>query len=67
MMELIKARPAGARIVPLINKVDIPGGREKAEKIANYILSRDMLGIRKVVLGQLQHIPDVKEVVPGAR
>ena len=41
MGELIKRGPAGARVVPLINKVDIPGGREKAEKLARHILSLD--------------------------
>jgi probable selenium-dependent hydroxylase accessory protein YqeC len=63
MLELIKRGPAGARVVPLINKVDIPGGREKAEKLARHILSLDPSGIRRVVLGQLQHTPAVKEIV----
>ena len=63
MMELIKRGPAGARVVPLINKVDIPGGREKAEKLAHDILSLDPSGIRRVVLGQLQHVPAVKVIL----
>ena len=63
MMELIKSGPAGARVVPLINKVDIPGGREKAEKLARHLLSLDQPGIRRVVLGQLQHTPAVKAIV----
>jgi probable selenium-dependent hydroxylase accessory protein YqeC len=67
MRELIKQGPAGARVVPLINKVDIPGGREKAEKLARHILSLDPPGIRRVVLGQLQHVPAVKEIVRGAK
>lgn len=65
MIELIKQGPAGARVVPLINKVDIPGGREKAEKLAHHILSLDPPRIRKVVLGQLQHTPAVAAVVTG--
>ena len=65
VMEWIKSGPAGARIVPLINKVDLPGGLEKARKLARYLLSVDPTRIRRVVLGQLQQSPAVKEVVPG--
>ena len=65
MMEWIKRGPAGARIVPLINKVDIPGGLEKAQKLARYLLSVDPTRIRRVVLGQLQQSPAVKGVMPG--
>jgi hypothetical protein len=64
IMELIKRGPAGACVIPLINKVDIPGGREKAEKLAHYILSLDLAGIRRVVLCQLRHFPAVKVIVP---
>ena len=31
VLESVKGGPAGARIVPMINKVDIPGGLEKAK------------------------------------
>ncbi len=65
MLELIKSGPAGARVVPLINKVDIPGGREKAERLARHLLSLDQPRIGRVVLGQLRHTPAVKAVVPG--
>ena len=65
VMEWIKNGPSGARIVPLINKVDIPGGLEKAQKLARYLLAVDPTRIRRVVLGQLQQLPAVKEVVPG--
>jgi hypothetical protein len=63
MMEWIKNGPAGARVVPLINKVDIPGGLEKARKLSRYLLSVDPTRIRRVVLGQVQQLPAVKEVV----
>ena len=63
--ELIKSSPAGSRVIPLINKVDIPGGREKAERLARFILSLDQPGIRRVVLGQLRHTPAITEIVPG--
>jgi len=64
MMEWIKSGPAGARIVPLINKVDIPSGLEKAQKLARYLLAADPTRIRRVVLGQLQQFPAVKEIMP---
>jgi probable selenium-dependent hydroxylase accessory protein YqeC len=65
MMELIKRGPPGARVVPLINKVDIPGGLEKAQKLARYLLSIDPPRIRRVLLGQLLHLPGVKEMARG--
>ncbi len=63
VMEWIKNGPTGARIVPLINKIDIPGGLEKARKLAPYLLAADPIRIRRVVLGQLQQLPAVKEIV----
>jgi probable selenium-dependent hydroxylase accessory protein YqeC len=63
MVESIKHAPPGARIVPLINKVDLPGGREKAEELAQAILSRNRPGIRSVVLGQLQYLPAATAIV----
>ena len=65
MVELLKHAPPGSRIVPLSNKVDIPGGREKAGKLARHILSLDLPGSRRVVLGRLRHLPAVVEIVPG--
>lgn len=61
--ESVKTGPAGARIVPLINKVDLPGGLEKARKLARFLLAADSARIRRVVLGQLQRHPAVKEVM----
>ena len=63
VMEWIKSGPAGARIVPLINKVDLPGGLGKAQKLARYLLAVDPTRIRRVVLGQLQQLPAVKEIM----
>lgn len=65
VMESVKSGPAGARIVPLINKVDLPGGLEKARMLARCLLSADPTWLRRVVLGQLQRLPAVREVVPG--
>jgi probable selenium-dependent hydroxylase accessory protein YqeC len=64
MKELMKSRPAGARVVPLINKVDIPGGLKKAQKLSQYLLSIDPPEIRRVVLCRLRHFHAVKVIVP---
>jgi probable selenium-dependent hydroxylase accessory protein YqeC len=65
MLELIKSGPAGARVVPLVNKVDIPGGRGKAEKLARHLLSLNQPAIQRVVIGRLQGTPAVEAVLPG--
>ena len=62
--ELIRGGPAGARVIPLINKVEIPGGLEKARSLARHLLSDDPGKIKRVVLAQLQHSAAVKELVP---
>lgn len=64
MTELIKNRPTGARVIPVINKTDLPGGFEKAQRLAPYLRSADPSGIRRVLLCQLQHTPAVKMIVP---
>jgi probable selenium-dependent hydroxylase accessory protein YqeC len=63
VVELIKSSPPNARIIPLINKIDLPGGLEKAQTLAKYLLSLDPPGIRRVVLGQLLHLPAVKRMI----
>ncbi|MHB8910697.1 MAG: selenium cofactor biosynthesis protein YqeC [Syntrophales bacterium] len=62
MVESIKHAPTGARIVPLINKTDLPDSREKAEKLVRAILSLNRPGIRGVVLGQLLPVPTVTSI-----
>jgi probable selenium-dependent hydroxylase accessory protein YqeC len=64
MTESIKNSPPGARIVPVINKTDLPGGLEKAQRLARCLLSTDRSGIRRVLLCRLQQTPAVKVVVP---
>ncbi len=60
--ELIKGSPAGSRVIPLINKVDLPGGREKAEELARRILSLFPQRIGRVVLGRLRHTSAVEVI-----
>lgn len=63
MIESIKASPAGARIVPLINKADTPDRRAEAETLARHILALGHPGIRRVVIGRLHPTPSVTTIV----
>jgi len=63
LSEIIKRRPEKTRVIPFINKVDLPGGLEKARKLAPFLLKMEGARIEKVVLGHAQHSPSVKDVV----
>lgn len=62
LSELIKGRPPEARVIPFINKVDLAGGLEKARKMGAYLLQDRAAAWERVVLGQVQHSPVVKEI-----
>lgn len=61
--ETIKNRPDKARVIPFINKVDIPGGLEQARNLARSLLGIDRGKIERVLLGQAQGDPVVKEII----
>ncbi len=61
--EIIKGRPEGARVIPFINKIDLPRGQEKGRKLAKVLLSLRQAGMEKVILGQAQSSPVVREIV----
>ena len=63
MRALLKDAPPGARVVPVINKIDLPGGREKAVRLARYLLSTDP-GIGMVLLCRLDESSEVEAIVP---
>ena len=63
LSEIIKGRPEGARVIPFINKVDLPGGLEKGKELANVLQSLGQVQVERVVLGQAQNFPVVKEIV----
>jgi hypothetical protein len=63
LAELIKNRSEKARVIPFINKVDLPSGLERARRLAAYLLERGEPRIERVVLGQAQLLPVVKEVI----
>ena len=59
---IIKGSPARARIIPLINKVDLAGSSQRAEDLATSILSKRHPRIERVVLGQVRYSPLVQVV-----
>lgn len=57
--------PAHARIVPFINKTDLNVNLSEARELASKILEARHPQIDRVVLGQAQSQPPVKEVISG--
>ena len=60
---LTRGSPPQARIVPFMNKVDLDAGLSGARAVAIQILAAHHPQIDRVVLGQAQGQPPVKEVV----
>lgn len=60
---IFKGAPSSSRIVPFLNKVDIPNGVAKAKGLAQKILEKKHQQIERVVLGQLKNEPPVTEVI----
>jgi len=61
--EIIKGKPGQAKVVPCINKVDLPNGLEKAKTLARHLLRKGSPQIKRVVLGQVRHSPPVREIL----
>ena len=61
--EIIKGRPEEARVIPFINKIDLPGSLEKGRELAKVFLSIRQVKIERVILGQAQNSFVVKEIV----
>ena len=63
LKEIIKVRPPNARVISFINKVDLPGGLEKARELASHLQRIEGVKIERVILGQAQGHPVVKEII----
>jgi probable selenium-dependent hydroxylase accessory protein YqeC len=63
LRELIKGKPSTARVIPFLNKMDLPGGLEKGRRLAQILLSPGEAKIEKVILGQARESPGAKEIV----
>ena len=59
----LKGRPKGVRVIPFINKIDSPNDLEKGRKLGQALLNIPGQEIKRVVLGQAQKAPIVKEVL----
>ena len=56
----LKDRPANARAVVLLNKVETSGNRERARQVALQLLARP--GVERVLIGALQgHLPEAQQ------
>jgi len=63
---ITKGSPANARIIPIINKVDLLKNSTEAEFLANKILQAGQPRIERVVLGQLQSNKPVAGVIQAS-
>ena len=61
---IIKGSPAGARIVPFLNKVDLEEGLSKGRDLAGKILAMKHPQIERVILGQAQLPEPAVEAIP---
>lgn len=60
---ITKGTPATARIVPFINKRDLPDGPENGRMLAREIISLGYPRIQKVVLGQVKAACPIMEII----
>ena len=63
LAEIIKNRPEKTRVIPFINKVDLPGGLEKARGLAAYLLGTEGAKFERVIIGQAQYSPVVEKII----
>ena len=59
---LLGKRPSGTRVIPFLNKADLPGSLEKGRALARYLLSWGPLQASRVVLGSARLDPPAKGV-----
>lgn len=62
---MAKGSPPAARIVPFVNKVDLPDGIMKGREVARAILAKGHRQIDRIVLGQVEKADKVREVIFG--
>jgi len=59
----LKERPERTRVIPFVNKIDSPNDLERGRKLGRALFQIPGQEIRRVVLGQAQKAPFVKEVI----
>jgi probable selenium-dependent hydroxylase accessory protein YqeC len=60
---MLANRPAGAKVIPFVNKVDLPDGVEKGKRLARVLLESIPGTIKRVLLGQALRSPAVEGIV----
>ncbi len=63
----VERRPAGARVIPFINKIDLPGSLEKGRALARFLLNSESVPASRVVLGSAALSPMVLEIFETTR
>ena len=63
LVHMLRDKPPEARVIPFLNKVDLPGCLKKGRSLAEYLLTFKPLGIQRVVLGHAQRSPRAKEIL----
>jgi hypothetical protein len=58
----LQNKPAGAKILPFINKVDLPNGLERGRRLARVLLESTPSIFKRVLLGQALRSPAVEEI-----
>lgn len=59
----LKGRPEGVRVIPFINKIESPKDLEKGRELGQALLRLPDPKMKRVVLGQAQKEPIIKEVI----
>ena len=67
LVHILRDKPPKARVIPFLNKVDLPGCLEKGRSLARYLLSLKLLGFQRVVLGHARQFPPVKEILENPK
>jgi probable selenium-dependent hydroxylase accessory protein YqeC len=62
LAEVVRDKPSLARVIPFINKIDLPGRLESAGDLARALLAHPRLKAERVILGQAACSPRVKEI-----
>jgi probable selenium-dependent hydroxylase accessory protein YqeC len=65
--EILKNRPPAARVVPVINKVDLPAGLEKGRRLARALLRNKAIGPDRVILAQAHSTDIIREIIKADR
>ena len=64
---IVKNHPPGTRVVPFINKIDLPGSLEKGRVLARFLMNSEPLRASRVALGNAALSPPALEIFETTR